>query len=213
MSRLVRRIDEEIERQSLLKHPFYQMWSHGELTVGELAGYSKEYFQLVKAVPGLVRNVHSHAASPSERAQIAENEEEESTHIEPWVRFAGAMGVPPAELRTYAGTRKTVDSTSRLESITGSSYLEGVAALYAYERQLPEISRSKIDGLTKRYGFMAGDATRYFELHEEADVRHAAVWRGILEHAGEDEVVMDAAVGSLSAQNLLLDSVIETYCR
>ncbi len=48
---IIKRIDEMIEERSLLKHPFYQMWSDGKLTQESLAGYSKEYFQLVKAVP------------------------------------------------------------------------------------------------------------------------------------------------------------------
>ncbi len=48
---IIKRIDEMIEEISLLKHTFYQMWSDGKLTQESLAGYSKEYFQLVKAVP------------------------------------------------------------------------------------------------------------------------------------------------------------------
>ena len=52
--RLVERIDEEIEKQSLLKHPFYQMWSEGKLSKEDLAGYAREYFQLVRTVPSLV---------------------------------------------------------------------------------------------------------------------------------------------------------------
>ncbi|NIP31398.1 MAG: pyrroloquinoline quinone biosynthesis protein PqqC, partial [Candidatus Dadabacteria bacterium] len=47
---LIKRIDEMIEERSLLKHPFYEMWSDGKLTLESLAGYSKEYFQLVKEV-------------------------------------------------------------------------------------------------------------------------------------------------------------------
>ena len=51
MSDLIQKIDMLIEERSLLKHPFYQAWSEGKLTQDALAGYSKEYFQLVKAVP------------------------------------------------------------------------------------------------------------------------------------------------------------------
>ena len=45
------RIDGLLEQHSLLKHPFYQAWSDGKLEMESLAGYSKEYYQLVKAVP------------------------------------------------------------------------------------------------------------------------------------------------------------------
>jgi pyrroloquinoline-quinone synthase len=43
---LLIRIDAEIEKRSLLKHPFYRKWSEGKLTKENLAGYSMEYFQL-----------------------------------------------------------------------------------------------------------------------------------------------------------------------
>ena len=48
---LIQKIDQIIEERSLLKHPFYEMWSDGKLTQDSLAGYSKEYFQLVQVVP------------------------------------------------------------------------------------------------------------------------------------------------------------------
>ena len=51
MNSLILKIDQIIEERSLLGHPFYQTWSEGKLTRDALAGYAKEYFQLVKAVP------------------------------------------------------------------------------------------------------------------------------------------------------------------
>jgi pyrroloquinoline-quinone synthase len=54
MNSLIKKIDDMIEERSLLKHPFYEMWSDGKLKLESLAGYSKEYFQLVKAVPSFM---------------------------------------------------------------------------------------------------------------------------------------------------------------
>jgi pyrroloquinoline-quinone synthase len=210
MSLLVR-IDAEIEKQSLLKHPFYRSWSEGKLTQENLAGYSMEYFQLVKVVPRMVSNVASFA-SPSLSGPIRENMEEEQTHIEPWVSFAGSLGVTRSKLESYQGAPATLECVKALESLTASSFEQGVAAMYAYEKQLPQISRSKIDGLRKYYGLAGGDATRYFELHEEADVRHAAVWRAFLARSKSEGLVMDAVAGSLRAQNSLLDSVMANHC-
>lgn len=211
---LVERIDAEIERRSLLKHPFYQMWSEGKLTVDHLAGYSKEYFQLVKAVPAFVQNVAGANTRPELAADIAGNLKEEAEHVEPWARFAGAVGVPSAELQQYVGAAKTNEAVGRMMKLTRSSFEEAVAAMYAFEAELPKISRSKIDGLCKFYG-MAGnrDALNYFEIHEEADVRHAQVWRDILAAlpADRQERAFAAAAESLVAQNLLLDSVQEKY--
>ena len=53
--------------------------------------------------------------------------------------------------------------------------------MYALEQEIPKISLSKIDGLRKFYGLSDDDAIEYFRLHAEADIRHAALWRKILE--------------------------------
>jgi pyrroloquinoline-quinone synthase len=210
MSLLVK-IDAEIEKQSLLKHPFYRMWSEGKLTQENLAGYSLEYFQLVKVVPTLVSNVASFAA-PSRIGRIKENMDEELTHIEPWIGFARSLGVSKSKLQRYPGAPATLESVKALEKLTTSSFEEGAAAMYAYEKQLPKISRSKIDGLKKYYGMDGGDATKYFELHEEADVRHAAVWRAFIARSKSEDSIMKAVIGSLKAQNALLDSVMANHC-
>ena len=78
---------------------------------------------------------------------------------------------------------------------------------------MPKISTSKINGLTEYYGIDNSDATSYFEIHKEADIRHAGMWRSILENVSSDKIesVFDAGFNSLRAQNKLLDSVQEKY--
>ena len=49
------RIDDRIRERSLLTHAFYQQWSMGTLSRDALAGYAREYFALVKAVPGMMQ--------------------------------------------------------------------------------------------------------------------------------------------------------------
>jgi pyrroloquinoline-quinone synthase len=206
---IVERIDSEIEKRSLLKHQFYQQWSEGKLTIDHLKGYSKEYFQLVKAVPGMVENI----AGFSSNDDLAGNAKEESDHVAPWVRFALALGVTREELVGYEGDPKTIAAVEAMKKLSLSSFEEAVAAMYAYEAELPKISRSKIDGLKTFYQMDSGDATNYFEIHEEADVRHAQVWREILQSIPESrrEAAFNAAIESLKAQNLLLDCVQEKY--
>jgi pyrroloquinoline quinone (PQQ) biosynthesis protein C len=52
--------------------------------------------------------------------------------------------------------------------------LEHLAVLYAIEAGQPEISRTKIEGLTAHYGYTAeGPAAEYFRLHELRDREHA----------------------------------------
>jgi pyrroloquinoline-quinone synthase len=207
---IVQRIDSEIEKRSLLKHSFYQMWSEGKLRIDHLQGYSLEYFQLVKAMPKFVESI---AAKRTDNSDIACNAKEEAEHVEPWVRFAGALGVSRNDLVNYAGTEKTNAAVAKITELANASFEEAVAAMYAYEMELPKISRSKIDGLKKFYGMKSDDATKYFEIHEEADVHHAQVWREILQKipAERQQVALAAAVESLKAQNMLLDSVQEKY--
>lgn len=206
---IIQRIDSEIERRSLLKHSFYQMWSEGKLTIDHLQGYSLEYFQLVKAIPIFVEGV----AKATDNADVARNAKEEAEHVEPWVRFAIALGVSKSDLVDYDGAEKTNAAVAKMMRLASASFEESVAAMYAYEMELPKISRSKIDGLKKFYGMSSEDATRYFEIHEEADVRHAQVWREILSNipADRQQAAFNAAVESLKAQNMLLDSVQEKY--
>jgi pyrroloquinoline-quinone synthase len=213
MSSLSKKIDAIIEEKSLLKHPFYQMWSDGKLSMSSLAGYSKEYFQMVKAVPSFVDKVARFA--PGEMiAEIKANQQEEAEHIEPWVKFASSLGVDGAELSNYSGLPKTVSAVSELSDLM-VSFEDGAAAMYAFEKEIPAISHTKLDGLDKFYGLQSDDATEYFRLHMEADVRHAATWANILDSVPEDrhDALVQIAHKSLDAQNHLLDSCYESYCQ
>jgi pyrroloquinoline-quinone synthase len=210
---LIERIDYEIEKHSLLKHVFYQMWSEGKLTINHLQGYSKEYFQLVKVVPKFVENIFNAIADPSLKRAVGQNLKEESEHIEPWIMFSTAMGVQRNDLTSYKGENETNMAVSTLSQLTERSLEEAVAAMYAYEKELPKISRSKIDGLKKFYGVQSNEATKYLEIHEEVDLRHSEVWKNILKTIPEEkqERALNAAISSLEAQNKLLDSVQKKY--
>lgn len=207
---IVKRIDQEIEKRSLLKHQFYQMWSEGKLDIEALQGYAREYFHLVRAVPNIVEKI----ADRNSDGNIMTNLQEEREHIEPWIKFAGALGVSRKELEQCEVTQKTRDSVNRLVELA-STFEEGVAAMYAYEAEIPKISRTKLEGLAKYYNITGEDATEYQRIHSTVDVKHAAVWRNILEQlpSSRDDDVFNASVLSLIAQNMLLDAVCEKYVR
>lgn len=211
---IVERIDEEVEKQSLLKHPFYQMWSKGELSLDHLAGYSEEYFSLVRAVPNLVQGtLETHSPNGPAEDTIFENLSEEKEHVELWVKFAASLGVSREKLYSHGASQKTAEAISELEDMSRSSFVESVASMYSYESELPKISRSKLDGMKKFYGLDSKDATTYFETHEVVDIKHAAVWRKILGEvpSDEQELAYSAAVRSLKAQNQILDAIMERY--
>ena len=208
---LIKRIDEMIEERSLLKHPFYQMWSDGKLTLDSLSGYSKEYFQLVKAVPSFMTPIIEKAPN-SVISELIDNQQEESIHIKSWVKFAGELGVSEYELIQYEGLKKTRKSVLELSELM-NTYEGGACAMYAFEKEIPKISQTKLDGLAEFYGISNENATEYFKLHTEADIRHAASWKNILEKTSTDsDNLIRIADKSISAQNLLLDSCYEAYC-
>ena len=211
MNSLIKKIDDLIEEKSLLKHPFYEMWSDGKLSIGSLSGYSKEYFQLVKAVPSFMTPLIDQAPS-SIKSELISNQQEEQNHIKPWMRFAGSLGISENELEGYDGLEKTKKAVYDLSSLM-STYEEGACAMYAFEKEIPKISQIKLEGLADFYGISSKDATEYFKLHTEADIRHAKSWSKALENpSNEPEELIKIADSSLSAQNLLLDSCYEAYC-
>ena len=211
MASIIQKIDQIIEERSLLKHPFYEMWSDGKLEFDSLAGYSKEYFQLVKYVPKFMEPLVN-SAPDNMKDELIFNMNEEIEHIELWKKFAQSMQISNQELSDYHGLKKTNDAVSNLSSLMNSFSL-GACAMYAFEKEIPKISEIKLQGLKEFYGLDSKNATEYFEEHMEADIRHAASWRKIIEESNEDEGKMiQTATKSVSAQNLLLDSCFEAYC-
>jgi pyrroloquinoline-quinone synthase len=208
---LIKKIDERIEARSLLKHPFYEMWSDGKLTLESLAGYSKEYFQVVKAVPSFMTPIIEKAPK-SQIKELIENQQEEADHIRPWIKFAGELGISEEKLVNYNGLNKTKQAVSDLSDLM-NTYEGGSCAMYAFEKEIPKISQTKLDGMAKFYGLSNDNATEYFKLHTEADIRHAAAWQNILETVSTNtDDLLQIAEQSISAQNLVLDSCYEEYC-
>ena len=208
---LIQKIDQIIEERSLLKHPFYEMWSDGKLTQESLAGYSKEYFQLVKAVPEFMTPIIEKAPN-SVITELTQNQQEESDHIKPWISFAGELGIFEDELTQYSGLDKTKKAVSDLSELM-NTFDGGACAMYAFEKEIPKISQTKLDGLSQFYQITSDNATEYFKLHTEADIRHTASWRNILEKSNADTSnLIEIAEKSVSAQNLLLDSCYDEYC-
>ena len=211
MSNLFQKIDMLIEERSLLKHPFYQTWSEGKLTQDALAGYSKEYYQLVKTVPRFMTPLLD-TAPESLYDELDFNQNEETNHIKLWIKFANALGVSAYDLEVYNGLEKTTMAIEGLFSIM-YSFDTGSAAMYALEKEIPKISKTKLEGLAEYYGLTSFDATVYLEHHTEADIRHTKTWKNAIDASSKDEqIILKAASNSLTCQNLLLDGCFETYC-
>ena len=211
MSELIKKIDQIIEDNTLLNHPFYEMWSEGKLEFQSLVGYSKEYYQLAKQVPKFMEPIVDMAPSDA-RSELISNMNEETEHIRLWENFAFSMGITKDDLTSYQGLKKTNEAVNNLASLM-ESYDEGACAMYAFEKEIPKISKTKMEGLKNFYGLDSKDATEYFEEHMSADIRHAASWKKIINSSSKNhDKLLKIAKKSVDAQNLLLDSCYEAYC-
>ena len=185
MNTYLQTIDDDIAEKHLLKHPFYLAWTRGELSKDALTDYAKQYYYHVAAFPTYLSAVHARSDDQATRKQILTNliEEEAGSpnHPELWKEFVGHLGVSDDDL---ANTPKQPETTKLIDCFRSvcaqGSIAEGLAALYAYESQIPEICESKIDGLKKHYGFTDPGQYRYFAVHIEADREHSAAEQEML---------------------------------
>ncbi len=206
-------INYEIEKYSLLNHDFYKLWQEGKLTLDHLVGYAKEYFQLVKIVPSLVENTLKNNKESKYKKSIENTLQDERNHIESWIKFASSLKVDKNELLSYNGDILTIKAVNDLIQLSQSSFEEAVALLYAFEKELPKISETKMDGLNKFYGLQDEDSNEYFKIHKEVDIYHSKIWENIIKEASDDkkDKMLKAAIISLKAQNEILDSVKSKY--
>ena len=179
------KIDNEIAEKHLLKHPFYLAWTRGDLSKEALMDYARQYYHHVAAFPTYLSAVHAKCDDQATRKQLLENliDEEAGSpnHPELWLKFAEGLGVEAPDVRKtekQTETKKLID-TFRSVCRDGST-VDGLAALYAYESQIPEICESKIDGLKRHYGFTNPEYYQYFTVHIKADREHSAAERQML---------------------------------
>jgi len=165
------RLDEARRATNVLEHPFYARWSAGELGAGELSCYAEEYRHAVVAL-ARASALAADDAGATHQAGLRRHAEEEAAHVALWEEFARASGAPPPVLAGEPGleqTRLCVEAW-----VGGEDLLEHLAVLYVIEASQPEISRTKLEGLSAHYGYSEeGPATAYFRVHELRDEEHA----------------------------------------
>jgi pyrroloquinoline-quinone synthase len=211
---------EAVMEYSMLKHPFYVAWSEGKLSTAVLAEYAKQYYAHVRAFPTYVSAVHSRCEDMATRQMLLENliEEErgDENHPELWLRFAESLGVAREKVRDAELLTSTKASVARLKELTLSEdYRDGLAALYAYESQIPEVARTKREGLKSFYGIADERAVSFFRVHEGIDVLHQQVEKQILSDRCRSLEEQQRAVGvakeSAKALWSFLDGVTAAY--
>src|SRR3954447_10253891 len=92
-------IDSKVAERAMLKHPFYQAWTEGRLSLDDLRAYARQYFHHVEAFPRAVSAVHSACPDREARRMLAESLAEEEgidagkqDHATLWLMFACGLG-------------------------------------------------------------------------------------------------------------------------
>jgi pyrroloquinoline-quinone synthase len=210
-------LESRLDAHDLLKHPYYQAWSKGELTRDDLREYASEYWHHVSAFPAYLSALHSNLPDGKLRRLVLENLADEEgledgvPHSDMWMDFARGMGADEVKVRARSLSPETEALLDHFRTAMQGSPAAALAALYAYESRVPGIAKTKAEGLAHHYNADAA-TRRYFTVHTVADVHHARVWRNALEaelaaHPEETEVALASSEAAARVLWATLDGV------
>ena len=184
-------LGKKLDKYHLLNHPFYKAWNDGKLTREVIKDYAEQYYQHVKAFPRYISATHSICEDIEKRKILLENLQDEENpnadHPKLWKNFALAMGADKDKIEDVKREWFTNDMIENFFHQARKSYAEGLASLYTYERQIPEIAETKIRGLKKFYGVNTKKGLEFFEAHKAADVIHRTECEKLLDSLSDEE--------------------------
>ena len=185
------KLNKKLDQYHLLSHPFYKSWNEGKLTREIIKDYAEQYYQHVKAFPRYISATHSLCEDIEKRKILLENlndeENKDGDHPKLWKNFALAMGADAKKIEEVKADQFTKNMIDNFFKNGRSTYAEGLASLYTYERQIPEIAETKIQGLKKYYGVSSKEGLEFFEVHKKADVHHRVECEKLLDALSEEE--------------------------
>ena len=184
-------LNKKLDKYHLLNHPFYKSWNDGKLTREIIKDYAEQYYQHVKAFPRYISATHSLCEDIEKRKILLENLQDEENngedHPKLWRDFACAIGSTNEKVETAKEEKFTTELIENFFKNGRASYAEGLASLYTYERQIPEIAETKIRGLKNHYGVTSKEGLKFFEVHKAADVHHRKACEKLLDAMTKDE--------------------------
>jgi pyrroloquinoline-quinone synthase len=133
---------------------------------------------------------------------LQDEEKEGADHPKLWKNFAIAIGSDSKKINNVKEEKFTTELISNFFKNGRSSYSEGLASLYTYERQIPEIAETKIRGLKNHYGVTSKEGLEFFEVHKAADVYHREACEKLLDDLSPEEQ-KKAEVSALSTAKYL----------
>ena len=186
-----KQLNAKLDKYHLLKHPFYKSWNEGKLTREIIKDYAEQYYQHVKAFPRYISATHSLCEDLDKRKILLENLQDEekdgADHPKLWKNFAVAMGSDDKKIENVKKDKFTAEMIDNFFKNGRSSYAEGLASLYTYERQIPEIAETKIRGLKNHYGVTSKKGLEFFDVHKAADVYHRQACEKLLDGLSLEE--------------------------
>ena len=201
-----KKLNKKLDQYHLLNHPFYKSWNEGKLTREIIKDYAEQYYQHVKAFPRYISATHSICEDIEKRKILLENLQDEENpnadHPKLWKNFALAMGADEKNIEDVKREWFTNDMIENFFYQARKSYAEGLASLYTYERQIPEIAETKIRGLKKFYGVTSKEGLEFFEAHKAADVIHRKECEKLLDSLTEEEKAKAEQASMLTARYL-----------
>jgi len=184
-------LNKKLDKYHLLNHPFYKSWNDGKLTRDIIKDYAEQYYQHVKAFPRYISATHSLCEDIEKRKILLENLQDEENrdgdHPKLWRDFSFAMGSNKNEIESVKEEKFTTELIENFFKNGRASYAEGLASLYTYERQIPEIAETKIRGLKNHYGVSSKEGLKFFEVHKAADVYHRQACEKLLDGLSKEE--------------------------
>ena len=179
--------------------------NEGKLTREIIKDYAEQYYQHVKAFPRYISATHSICEDIEKRRILLENlqdeENKDGDHPKLWKNFAKALGADES-IESVKPDWFTKDMIENFFAQARKSYAEGLASLYTYERQIPEIAETKIEGLK---GFTMSIQKRvwnFLRLHKSADVIHRAECEKLLDGLSKEEQKKAEKASLLTARYL-----------
>lgn len=138
-----------IERYDLNSHPFYTDWRAGTLPVEKLRTYASEYGDFVGTIDqGWETLCMGHYA------------DEEREHELMWGDFQAELGA-----KSNGDKAETAILVTAAEKLFADR-ATAVGALYSFEAQQPNTSRTKLEGLNEHYSF-SDQGKEYFRVHAD----------------------------------------------
>ncbi|EKD72848.1 MAG: Tena/thi-4 family, partial [uncultured bacterium] len=198
---LIDQINAVIAEHHLLKHPFYQAWSKGELSQETLQIYAAQYYHQVQSFPRFISRVHSECPEIAARKVLLENLVDEEIHGTDhpalWMQFAEGLGVSSDQVNATQAFLETQAMVDKYYELAAKDWRTGLVALYAYESQVPAVSASKMEGLKEFYDITDKKTVAFFDVHQAYDVKHAEQVADLITRYGDADLLRAAKEASV----------------